>query len=394
MTVAGRTCLFDSLRLCFQGALDSVFLSVALLIALRFFHAPLACRGLLSCLAWVGALTTPFLVRLFASTGLRAARLAALVFALTAIFLACAALARSLTFYVLNIAIASVFFRSEGAFLSRIYGDNYSPDRRGSLMAPGLILTALMAIVFCRYSGSVLDRSLENSRIVLLAAAGCALLCAFALLPIPSTPLWKGKKGPRESYFALFVRNPLFTKMSLYFTLVGFAYQMLIPMRVEHLADCRRGWNWDNSSLMLLAWVIPSIARVLCTQPIALLFDRLSIIATRLTVNALFLAGILLFFESQSFPFLAAGSALLGAAMAGSYVMHNLWLTKVVPLEDLPAYTALYLLLTGIRSVLAPAVSYGLLAFGTAVSSGRVAVILLVIASWGFWSLRRDLAAR
>ncbi|MDR0678638.1 MAG: hypothetical protein LBF24_00040 [Puniceicoccales bacterium] len=394
MSIADRTCLFDSLRLCFQGALDSVFISVSLLIALRYFHAPLAIRGLLSCLVWFGGLTAPFLVRLLAATGVRAARLGALVFVFTGLCFACAAFTHSLTLYVLSIAFAGIFFRSEGAFLSRVYADNYASGRRGARMAPGLILTALMGTAFGRYSGIVLDCNIENSHTVLLAAAGCALLCSLALFAIPSEPIVTGKSCCRESYFALFIRNPLFTKMSFYFTLVGFAYQMLIPMRVEHLANCRYGWNLNNSSVLLLSWVIPCIARILCTQPIAFLFDRLNIIATRLIVNVLFFFGILLYFDSRSFLPLAVGSSLLGAAMAGSYVLHSLWLTKVVPLKDLPAYTALYLLLTGIRSVLAPAVSYGLLTVGTPSSAGHVAIVLLVIASWGFWSLRRDLAVR
>jgi MFS family permease len=395
MSIAGRTCLFDSFRLFFQGALDSVLLSVCLLLAIRVFHASVAAKGLLSSLVWVGGLVAPFLVRRAATTGWRASRLGASLFVIVGIFFACAAFANSLAIYVICISLAGIFYRSEGAILSRIYGDNYDPGQRASRMAPGLVLSALMAIAFGHCCGIALDANLGHSRHILLAAAACALLCSCATAAIPSTPIHSDREEGRHcSYLVYFRRDPLFAKLAIYFTAVGFAYQMLIPMRVEHLANYRYGWNLDNFSIVLLSWIIPSCARVLCTPLIAILFDRLHLIATRILVNGVFFAGILFYFNGHSFTFLAIGGVLLGAAMAGSFVMHNLWLTKIISPEKLPAYTSIYLMMTGIRSIFAPIAAYGLFALGSPTTAAHGAALILIAATFGFWSLRRNPAIR
>ncbi|MDR1435915.1 MAG: MFS transporter [Puniceicoccales bacterium] len=394
LSLAGRTCLFDSLRLFFAGAVDSVFISVSLLIAIRLFHASVGAKTLLSSMLWFGGLTAPALIRAAASCRCSASRLCAALFAMTALFLAGAAYATSVYQFILAIALAGVCYRADGAAMARIYAENYGHGRMASRMALGLVLSALMAIAFGQCSGAAMDRSIGNSRAIILISALCSLFGAAAAMAIPSGPIRSGEEVRSGSFLKYFVRNPLLAKMSIYFTAVGLAYQMLIPMRIEHLTNRCHGWNLSNFRILLLSLVVPNAARLLSTPLVAILFDRLRLIAVRILTNVIFLFGIAFYFDGQSFAALLVGGSLLGVAMAGSFVMHNLWLAKIVPPKDLPQCMAIYLLMTGLRSICAPFCSYALLSMGSTVTAAHGAAILVIASTVGFWFLRREPAIR
>ena len=392
LSTANRTCIFDSLRLFFSGPIDSLMISVCLLIAIRLFHAPIATRSVLSSLVWFGGLTAPFIIRVAAASGLRASSFGALLFLCTSASFAVAALAKSVYIYVLFIALAGVFYRADGAIMSKIYAENYGRGRMASRLAPGLILCALATVAFGQFSGVAMDRNIGNSGSILMAAAACGVICALAAFAMPSSPICGNDGIVKESYVKFFFRNPTLTKMAIYFTAVGLAYQMLIPMRVEHLTNCVNGWNLSNFHVLLLSLAIPNFARLLSTPLIAFLFDRMRLIPVRQFTNAVFLAGILLYFKGNSFTAIAAGGALLGVAMAGSFVMHSLWLTKIVQPHELPKCMSVYLMLTGLRSIVAPFASYALLSIGSPTTAAYGAALLLIAAIIGFWTLRNDQA--
>ncbi|MDR2668255.1 MAG: MFS transporter [Puniceicoccales bacterium] len=394
LSVAHRTCIFDSARLFFAGSIDSVLLSVCLLIAIRLFHAPVAAKGLLSSLVWFGGLTAPFIVRVAAASGWRASRFGALLFLFTAAAFAAAACARSIGPYIICIALAGVFYRADAAIMAKVYAENYGHGRMASLMAPGLILAALMTVAFGQFSGVAMDRSIGNSGSILVATAICGVICAVAAMAIPSHPIRGADGVVKESYMKYFFRNRALTKMAIYLTAVGLAYQMLIPMRVEHLTNCVHGWNLSNFHVLLLSLAVPNFARLLSTPLLAFMFDHMRLIPVRQLTNIVFLGGILFYFNGNSFTAIAIGGALLGVAMAGSFVMHSLWLTKVVPPQDLPKCMSVYLMLTGLRSIIAPLASYALLAIGSPRTAAYGATLLLIFAIIGFWTLRRDPAIR
>jgi MFS family permease len=391
--VAGRTCFFDSLRLLFQGVLDASFLSLGLLVAIRVFHGSNGAKGLLSSLVWLGGIFAPPLTRLAARSRWKCTHCAALLFLLCAACFVGVASARSFPLYVLLLALASVLFRVEGALMVGIYVANYDARRRASRLSLGLVLSATMAVAFGHGSGILLNRSLDLYRHLFLAVALCSVLCALFTVGIPSGPVRRPSDGPTR-YLPYLIRDRLFGKMTFLFFLVGVAYQMLIPIRMEYLANPAYGADWDNFSILLLVCVIPNVARILSTAPLAILFDRARLITTRLTVNGAFFLGIVTFFGARRFPLLALGSAFLGIAMAGSFVMHGLWPTKFVPAEKLPAYTSIYLMVSGFRSVCAPVFAYALLSIGSPIFVAWVAGLLLLAASLGFWSLRREPALR
>jgi MFS family permease len=385
----GRTFFFDSLRHLFQGALDSAFLTIGLLVSIRVFHAPNSLKSILSALTWLGGLVAPLVTRLAARTEMRATFFGFLLFvAIAASFLG-AAWVESFTSYLLLTSFASICFRAEGAVLIGMYVENYPLRERASRMALGMTLAALMGIVFGHGSGVVLDWDLNNYRLLLLSVAACALISGLCLLPIPSSPLGTSNRhGP--SYLSYLLRDRLFGRLSLYAFSIGLAYQMLIPIKVEYLANGRYGLDLSNRMVMLLSWVIPNLARVLSTPFFGLLFDRVRLMYTRILVGAVTFFGILIFFNGNTIPVLALGSVALGMAMGGSYVLHSLWVAKITSEDRLPAYMSVYLLISGLRSLLAPLIGYALLSISSPSCVGNCASILVLIAIGGFWAERHN----
>jgi MFS family permease len=394
LTVAGRTCFFDSLRLCFQGAIDAAFLSLCLLVAIRVFGAPNAIKSAMVAFVWAGGLLSPFVTRAASRTNFKASHIVAAFFSAISACFVSAAFAKSLTSVLVCIAASSIFFRSEMALFTGVYYDNYSEKQRASCVAFGLTLSSLCCMGFGHLCGVILDINLQNYRALFLFVAMSSLLSGLFMLGVPTNPVRK-PQNCKASYTSYLFRDKLFGKLAIYFTIIGFAYQMLIPIRIEYLANENYGLHMNNSSIMLLSCVLPSIARVLSLQLIGFLFDREKLIVTRLLVNAIFFAGIITFFNCNSFASLVFGSICLGIAMAGSSVMHGLWITKFAKPEMLPAYSSVYMMMTGVRSVIAPIVGYALLSVSCSPKFvGNFAALLLIFASIGFWSLRKNAALR
>ncbi|MDR2576632.1 MAG: MFS transporter [Puniceicoccales bacterium] len=374
----------------FQGTLDAAFLSLCLLVAIRVFKAHNFTKSIMMAFVWVGGLLAPLLTRLAARTNFRAAYIGTMLFCFAACCFVGAAFAQTFPLVLFFIAAASIFYRAEGAVLISIYVDNYSANQRASRAALGLTLSALFAVIFGHACGHILDIDLSYYRFLFLFVALSACMSGLCLTGIPTSPV-RRPENRNVSYISYLFRDKLFGLLTLYFTAIGFVYQMLIPVRMEFLANECYGLNLTNGMVMLLSCVVPNVARVLSIQIIGFLFDRISLVSIRLLVNLIFFIGVVAFFNGHSFFALTVGSIFLGIAMAGSFVLHGLWMTKFAPKEMLPAYASVYMLATGIRSVFAPIVGYILLSANYSPTFvGNASALVIILASIGFWSLRRD----
>lgn len=386
----GRTYFFDSLRRFFQGALESAFLSICLLISIRIFHAPNNLKSILVALTWLGGTMAPSLTRLASRSSCQATLLGAVLFmAIGSCFIVASIVHTFLAFLALT-TIASICYRAEGSILIGMYAANYDARQRASRLALGLTLSAVLAVAFGQMAGIVLDRDLENYRFLLRAIAACSYACAICLLAIPSPPVHRPTASLRRGYLPFLWNDPIFGRLVLHFCLVGIAYQMMVPIKIEYLANGRYGMDLANGRVMLLGWVVPNLARVCSTQIFGFLFDRIRLIPLRIFNNLLTLAAFLIFFHGKTLPILLLGSVCIGIAMAGSFVFHSLWIAKVAPAERLPAYMSIYLFVTGVRSMLAPLLGYALLAFFSPAGVANVGCFLILISTVGFWRLRRE----
>lgn len=386
--IKSKTYFYDSLRNFFQGTLEVAFGSLALLIAIRIFHASGFAKAVLVSANWIGGLFAPWVIYYAAKTNRRATFLAAACFAVISLCFLGSAIISNLWVYILCFLMASLFFRIETPLTVAIYSQNYPNSERAGRFSIGLILSSLMAIGFSYVSGRLLDWRLDSYRYLLLVISLSAILSAYCFSRIPSRPVESRPSEKIWHYFHYLRSDGLFGKMTLNFFLVGLAYQMLIPIKIEYLIDSRGGPGRNNFCIMLLCSLVPSLVRVLSTRFLAIFFDRHRFLTTRLAINGATLIGIILFFNSTNLIVLLIAAIFFGLSMAGSFLMHTLWLSRVAPPDKISIYMSIYTFTTSVRSVIAPVIGYSLMTIGSPRMTGNVGFMIVLLSTYGFWRLR------
>src|SRR5262249_44070166 len=139
--------------------------------------------------------------------------------------------------------------------------------------------------------------------------------------------------------------------------LVGFANLMMVPLRVEYLANPRYGVLLDNKPLAagliaVLTGVIPNLARLAMSPGWGQLFDRVTFFVLRIALSPGFAVAILAFFTGNSLVGLIAGAIIFGISNAGGDLAWSLWVTKVAPPHRVAHYMSVHTFLTGLRGVI------------------------------------------
>ena len=80
---------------------------------------------------------------------------------------------------------------------------------------------------------------------------------------------------------------------------MGFANLMMLPLRVEYLANERYGLALSTSTIALLTGVIPNLARLVVSPLWGRLFDQINFFLLRIILNLGFALGILTFFTGK-----------------------------------------------------------------------------------------------
>ena len=376
-----RTYRLELQRAVANGVLESAGATFLLLIAVRWFHAGGTAKALVAGGGSAGLLLTPLVVSLVARRQWPAARAAAR-FALVgaAVFLLMAAVPW-LPLYVLGSMVTMASASAVIPLLTQIYQENYPEDRRGKLFSHAVMVRIATVVVFSYLAGQWLSQDLAHFRWMLLAFAAAFAFAAWCLRRYPSRPLtYDGGANPFRAM--RFVRDDrLFRHTLICWMLMGFANLMMLPMRVEYLANPRHGLALPVSEIALLASVVPNLARLLMSQVWGRLFDRMNFFLLRVILNLGFAAGIVTFFTSNSFPGLMAGALIFGVSNAGGDVAWGLWVTKLSAPQHVADYMSVHTFFTGVRGVLAPLLAFQLSAGVSLAALGWVSTGLIVVAS-------------
>lgn len=142
---------------------------------------------------------------------------------------------------------------------------------------------------------------------------------------------------------------------------LGFGNLMMVPLRIEYLANRRYGLDLSEMEIALLVSTIPLVARLLASPLWGSLFDRMNFFSLRITINFCFLLSVLSFFSSDTFVYLALSAIIFGFSNSGGDVAWTLWVTKFAPPGMVPDYMAVHTFFTGIRGLLAPLTAFTLL---------------------------------
>jgi hypothetical protein len=386
--VARKTFFFDNWRCLCAGFMDSLTESLALVIVLRIFQAPNWIKSLVFASSFMGNFFTVLTQSLVARQKRYKTMDFSTIYWLIVSFLVFAStLATSIVSFSILISFAIIFSKQPIPLMEDVYGQNYSPQERGSRLAVTLNLLLLSTIIFGQIGGKLMDLNLQNYKLVLLLVSMAAMGTAVSFSKIPSRILpTKGKKSMASSIKIIFT-DKQFGIALLWWSLSGIGIQMMGPLRTEYLMDSTCGMGASNMFTVLVSITIPMGFRIFSTFVCGQIFHRFNFIAIKLIVNLFLIASVLLFFNTKIKFLVALASACAGIARGGGEIIWCLWVTKIVPKEKFSLYMGLNVAVTGLRGLLSPFIGYGIRQYLSLAQMSYFSATLVLISSFGFLSL-------
>ena len=352
---------YERWRALSSGLLESAGTTFLLTIAVRAYDSGALWKAAVAAGSSLGLLLTPVVVSVVTKRGWPPARAASRLF-----FLGAIAFLISAAFPLLPLfAIASMLAMAAGAsaipLFTHIYQENYPEKQRGRLFSRTVMIRIASAAAFSQAAGWALSHYLDYFRVLLLVFAAALAFGGFCLAQITSHPIHDD--GGAHPFRAMrFVRDDaLFRRTLVCWMLMGFANLMMLPLRVEYLANDKYKLGLTIGMVAFLTSVVPNLARLVLSPVWGHLFDRMNFFALRMTLNCGFAIGILTFFVSNSFSGLIIGAIIFGISNAGGDVAWSLWVTKFAPPGRVADYMSVHTFFTGVRGVLAPAAGFALI---------------------------------
>jgi len=376
------TYLYELGRSATAGILETAGSTFLLTIAVKHFSAGALAKATVAGSGSLGLLLSPLVVSIVTSRGWPTSFAASHVVAIGAISFLLAALVPTLPVFI----ICSVFGMATSAavipLLTQMYQDNYPEKERGRLFSRTVMVRIAMAAVFSKIAGDALDGHIGQYRWLMLVFAVALGVASFCLSRCPTEPILHDGGAAHPFRAMRFVRDDaLFRRTLICWMLMGFGNLMMLPLRIEFLANPKYNQTMGVEMIALLTGVIPNLARLVLSPIWGHLFDRMNFFVLRVTLNIGFGIGILTFFMSDTLAGMVTGAIVFGISNAGGDVAWSLWVTKFAPPGRVADYMSVHTFLTGVRGVLAPLFAFY---FATKLSMGLLAGIssgLIVLAT-------------
>jgi hypothetical protein len=265
--------------------------------------------------------------------------------------------------------------------LTQIYHENYPERRRGNLFSRTVMIRIAVAGTFSQVAGWAFSGRIDKFQFLLLIFAGAFGIAGFCLNRIPSKVLVSAEGSHPFRALRFGYEDPLFRRTLIAWMLMGFANLMMVPMRVEMLANPKYGIEMSVREIAFLTGVVPNAARILLSPVWGWLFDRANFFVLRMVLNLGFGIGILTFFTSNDRTGLILGAVVFGISIAGGDIAWSLWVTKFAPENRVADYMSVHTFFTGMRGVAAPLTAFQLAKTMALTSLGAVSGVLIVIST-------------
>lgn len=372
---------YEQRRAVMSGIIETATTTFLLLIAVRWFNAGPTAKALLASSNSLGFLLTPLVVYLVQRGGAPVSRAASRFLTVGAWSFAIAAIAPDARIFVVASAFAVGMAGAIVPLMTQLYQDNYPALVRGRIFARTSMIRILASGAFGAFAGWLMSGRISLYPLLLATFAGCLAYAAFCVSRCPSRPIPESAPASLFSGFQFVRTDPVFRMTLICWMIMGFGNLMMIPLRVEYLANPEHGLALSEGAVALLVSVIPSLVRLVCSPIWGALFDRVNFFGLRVLVNAGFATGIAAFFFSDSPLGLVLGSVMYGFSNAGGEIVWSLWVTKFAPAGHVASYMSVHVFLTGVRGMLAPLVAFHLLSVCSFTTLGLISGGMIVFSS-------------
>ena len=358
------------------GILESAGTTFLLVIAVRYFEAGATAKALVAGGGSFGLLISPFVVTQVSALGWPVSKAAARLAAFgCGLFLLMAA-APVLPIFVVGSMLGMAATAAAVPLFTHMYHENYPEKIRGQLFSSPLMIRIATTAVFSDIAGRIVT-DITNFKWLLVIFAAAFAFASYHLSRCPSTPI-PSDEGLHPLRSLRYVRDDRVFRMTLIaWMLMGTANLMMLPMRVEYLANPRYGLNLTVAEIAFLTGVLPNVARLILSPMWGWLCDRMYFFVLRVVLNLGFAIGILSFFTSDGLWGLIAGGIVFGASNAGGDIAWSLWVTKFAPPERIADYMSVHTCFTGLRGVAAPLMAFHLVSRFTLPTLGIFSAFLI-----------------
>jgi MFS family permease len=350
-------------------------------IAVKYFHAGAIPKGLVASGGALGQMLGPAVVSLVAKLRWTSSKAAALLAAMGAVIFLLMALLPFLPVFVIGSMLGMTATSAALPLLTQIFHENYPEAQRGALFSRTVMIRIAVAATFSQVAGQLFSGRIDRFQWLLLIFAAAFALASFSLDWIPSQPLASAEGSHPFHALRFAADDVLFRRTLVCWMLMGFANLMMIPMRVEMLANPKYGIALSVGKIAFLTGVVPNLARIVMSPIWGWLFDRANFFILRVVLNIGFAIGILTFFTSTNLKGLVLGAIVFGISNAGGDIAWSLWVTKFAPENRVADYMSVHVFFTGVRGMLAPLVAFQLARGYSLAALGWVSAAMILVAS-------------
>jgi MFS family permease len=380
-SVTLRTFRYEALRAIATGIVETANTTFLVLIAVRWFDAGPLAKGLVAAGAGLGYIISPIIVTRVEAARVPVARAASRLSLVASATLSLSVLVPSELLFVIASMAAIAASGAATPLLTQIYQDNYPDASRGRFFSRTIMIRISSAAIFGAGAGYLLSADIGYFRLLLGLFAAALAFSSWCLWHVPSTPLHvSGGRHPLRAFSNL-RDDRVFRTTLISWMFMGFANLMMLPLRVEYLANPRYDLGLRPDTIALLTSVVPNVARLVMSPIWGWLFDRTNFFLMRMTLNLGFAIGIIAFFASDTIPGLVLAAVTFGIATAGGDLAWALWVTKVAPPARVADYMSVHTFFTGIRGLAAPLVGFALVTRWPMTTLGWFSAALIVLGS-------------
>lgn len=378
---ASKTYFYDRLRAISLGINDTAATTFLLLIAVRFFEAPNVYKSLIAATSSIGFIIAPFSVHFAKAKGLHSSTASFFLYIISAIGFLFAALVPSFPVFICGSCLGIVAGAMSIPLVVQMYEENYPKTNRGKFLSRSVMIRIAVAMLFADLAARSLEGRIEYYQFLMLAYVASSIFAAYSLLKSPTEKLVKSNLIKNPLHCMHFVKSDkVFRNTLISWFFLGFGNLMVMPLRVEYLANETYKINLSVTEIALLIAVIPNAARFAFSPIWGYIFDNFNFFLLRMVLNLCFCVGIISFFTSNDFNGLLFGSIAYGISSAGGDIAWNLWVTKFAPHGHVADYMAVHTFFTGIRGFIAPFVGFYLISSWSMPEIGLLSLGLIFIA--------------
>ncbi|MFH1742092.1 MAG: MFS transporter [bacterium] len=391
MSATGRrTFPWDLVRSAMDGSVETMFRTFAMVIAIHYFQCSVIEKSVIASGLAVGLFLSPVYSSL---SGLWLHRrtiqtfapyLGIIVGALVAAF------APNGLWFALGILLASACHSVRFPSLIALYRENYKGVVRGQVLGLTVTLLTICGLLVTYGGGIWLDKDITSFRVFFVFFAIAAMIGGSSILKIPSGIVPVQRPDPPSTYIRVLKNHPMFAYVLASWFIFGFANLAMMPQQFELLSQEQYGFSLSPGTIALLIGLVPEITRLLFLQIWARIFDRFNIITIRIVINSVWLAYMILFFQTSSVWVIGLALCCRGVGFAGGSITWNLWVTKFADPEDTARYMSIHTFLTGVRGLIGPYVGYMLISAYSIRFVGWIAVAFILLATLMLIPLRRQ----